>query len=101
MAVILEVRVIPRARANKLTRDPDGSLRARLTAPPVDGAANRALLQFLARQLGLKRADLEVVHGTTARDKRIAVHGCSAADLAARIARLGCGPDVDNAERRG
>lgn len=100
MAVFLEVRVVPRARANKLSRDPDGTLRARLTAPPVDGAANRALIELLAKELGVKRADLEVVHGSKGRDKRIAVHGCTAGDLAGRVARL-MGADVDNAERRG
>lgn len=100
MAMMLEVRVVPRARANALTREANGTLRARLTAPPVEGAANRALIDLLAKELGLKRADLEVAHGARGRDKRVAVHGCSAADLALRVARL-AGPDVDNAERRG
>jgi uncharacterized protein YggU (UPF0235/DUF167 family) len=97
---MLEVRVVPRARTNALTRDPNGTLRARLSAPPVEGAANRALIEMLAAHLGLKRADLEVVHGTRGRDKRIAVHGCSAGDLAAKLARL-TSSDVDNAKRRG
>lgn len=97
---MLEVRVVPRARRNALTREANGTLRARLTAPPVEGAANRALIELLAKELGLKRGDLEVVHGERGRDKRVAVQGCSAADLAARVARV-AGADVDNAERRG
>jgi uncharacterized protein len=100
MAVLLQVRVVPRARANALTRDEGGGLRARLTAPPVDGAANRALLDLLARRLGVKRGDLEVVHGLRGRDKRIAIHGLAAADVQARLAALDPS-DVDNAERRG
>jgi uncharacterized protein (TIGR00251 family) len=98
--VVLEVRVVPRARANGLTREPGGKLRARLTAPPIDGAANRALIDLLARHLGVKRGDLEVVHGLRGRDKRVAVHGCSQAEIAVRLAALAVS-DVDNAERRG
>ena len=100
MAVMLEIRVVPRARTNALLREANGTLRARLTAPPVEGAANRALIELLAKELGLKRGDLEVVHGTRGRDKRVAVLGCSAAELAIRVARV-APADVDNAERRG
>ncbi len=88
MAVVLSVRVVPRARANLLTRDEAGTLRARLTAPPVDGAANRALIDLLARELGLKRGDLEVVSGARGRQKLVAVHGRPEAELAPRLAAL-------------
>jgi uncharacterized protein len=99
-SVVLRVRVIPRARSNALTRDAAGTLRARLTAPPVEGAANRALVDLLARELGLKRGDLAVVHGERGRDKLIAVQGYSEAELRTRLSRLAA-PDVDNAGRRG
>lgn len=99
-AVVLRVRVIPRARSNALTRDPSGTLRARLTAPPVDGAANRALVDLLARELGLKRADFTVVRGAHGRDKLVTVRGCSEAELAERVRRLGAA-DVDNVGRGG
>jgi uncharacterized protein (TIGR00251 family) len=98
--LLLRVRVTPRARANALTVDAHGVVRARLTAPPVEGAANRALVEVLADGLGLKRASLEVVHGLHGRDKVVAVHGCTPADLANRVARLG-GADVDKAKHRG
>ncbi len=99
MAVVLEVRVVPRARRRVLTRDPSGRLRARITEPPVDGAANRALVDLLARTLGVKRGDVEVVHGERGRDKRVLVHGCSPADLEARLATLAVS-DVDKAGSR-
>lgn len=80
--------MVPRARTDVLTREASGTLRARLTAPPVDGAANRALIDLLARELGLKRGDLEVVSGARGRQKLVAVHGCSEAALAVRLAAL-------------
>jgi uncharacterized protein len=98
--VTLRVRVIPRARANALTVDAAGTLRARLTAPPVEGAANRALLDLLARALGVKRGDLTLVRGERGRDKLVTVQGSSALGLEARI-RLLAADDVDNTGRRG
>jgi uncharacterized protein (TIGR00251 family) len=98
--VVLRVRVIPRARTNALTCEAGGTLRARLTAPPVEGAANRALIELMARRLGVKRGDLEVVQGERGRDKLVAIHGLSAAEVRLRVQVLGT-PDVDNAERRG
>ena len=99
-APTVRVRVLPRARANMLTREPDGTLRARLTAAPVEGAANRGLIELLARKLGLKRGALVIVQGAHHREKVVAVEGLSAADLALRIAAL-TASDVDKAGRRG
>jgi uncharacterized protein len=99
-STVLHVRVVPRARSNALTRDAAGTLRARLMAPPVEGAANRALVDLLARHLGVKRGDLEIVQGRRSRDKLVVVHGCSGAELALRVEGL-VPTDVDNAGRRG
>lgn len=99
--VLLKVRVTPRARTNALSLDDSGVLRVRLTAPPVEGAANRALIELLADGLGLKRAALEVLRGEHGRDKLVAVRGCSDAELAERLARVAAAADVDKAKRRG
>jgi uncharacterized protein YggU (UPF0235/DUF167 family) len=96
----LRIRVVPRARVNVLVREPDGSLRARLTAPPVEGAANRALLELVARALGVKRSALTLVQGEHHREKIVAVAGLSAVELGLRVDAL-AGPDVDKAGRRG
>lgn len=98
ISVVLRVRVTPRARANALIRDAAGTLRARLMAPPVEGAANRALVDLLARKLGLKRGDFEVVQGLRGRDKLVAVRGYSEAELALRLDAIGAA-DVDKAGR--
>jgi uncharacterized protein len=68
---IIEVRVIPRAAKDEIAGWTDGVLRVRVKAPPVDGKANQALLDLLARRLGLSSSRIEIVGGATARTKRI------------------------------
>ncbi|MYD92302.1 MAG: DUF167 domain-containing protein [Chloroflexi bacterium] len=69
----LRVRATPRARSTDLRRRADGSLAARVTAPPTDGRANRALIRLLAEILDVPRRDIRIERGKTVRDKRIAV----------------------------
>lgn len=98
---MLRVRVTPRARTNALALDGNGVLRVRLMAPPVEDAANRALIELLADALGLKRGAFEVVQGRRSRDKVVAVRECSEAELALRLRRVAGAADVDKAKRRG
>lgn len=79
--------VAPRSATNRLDVQADGTLRARITAPPVDGAANAALLRLLAERLELPRSRLAIVTGETGRRKRILVEGIAPEDLANRLAR--------------
>ena len=69
----LRVRATPRARTSVLQRRADGSLAARITAPPAHGRANRALIELLADALRLPRRDFSIERGERSRDKRIAV----------------------------
>ena len=75
--VTLSVRIQPRASKNSITRMEDGSFKIRLTAPPVDGAANEALVALLAGALHVSKSQVEIVSGHTARDKRISLAGMS------------------------
>jgi uncharacterized protein (TIGR00251 family) len=70
---VLDLAVIPNARRSEWAGLHDGALRLRLAAPPVDGAANQALLRWLARDLGVRQADLELISGQSTRRKRVAV----------------------------
>ncbi|HVB72331.1 MAG TPA: DUF167 domain-containing protein [Ktedonobacteraceae bacterium] len=70
----LTVRVIPRSNRNAIEWE-KGMLRVRLTAPPVDGAANDALIALLAQRLGLPRRSISIVHGATARQKIVEIVG--------------------------
>jgi uncharacterized protein (TIGR00251 family) len=73
--VLLEVRVQPRASRNEFAGLVGERLRVRLNAPPVDGRANAALLDFVADACGLPRARVTLDRGTTGRDKRLRLHG--------------------------
>ncbi len=77
----LQVRVTPRSSRNRVDGPRDDALKIRLNAPPVDGKANEALIEFLAECLDLPRRALELVAGGQSRTKRILVRGRSAADL--------------------
>jgi uncharacterized protein len=61
------------------------AIRVRLTAPPVDGAANEALIRFLAASLNVARSAVELVSGRTGRTKLVAVTGVSVEEAARRL----------------
>ena len=83
---LLDLLVQPRAARTGLAGLHDGRLKLRLTAPPVDGAANAALVQFLADRLGLPRAAVEVASGDTGRRKTIRI--AAGDELAPRLSGL-------------
>jgi uncharacterized protein (TIGR00251 family) len=87
--LLLAVRVQPRASRDELLIDGD-RLRARITAPPVEGAANAHLLRFLADEFGVNASRVRLVRGGTAREKvvRIASPGRLPAALAASLTAL-------------
>lgn len=75
--VLLRVRVIPRASRNEIDGVRDGALRVRLKAPPVDGAANKALCTLLARILSVSKRQVEIITGERSRSKTVAISGVS------------------------
>jgi len=82
---LIAVKVVPRASRDELAGELDGALKVRLTAPPVDGAANRALIAFLAKHLGVAKSAVTVVAGQQSRGKRVAVAGLKPAELLRRL----------------
>jgi uncharacterized protein (TIGR00251 family) len=84
--VVLEVLVQPRASRTRAVGEHDGRLKIQLAAPPVDGEANAALVEFLADALGVRKADVVIARGETGRRKSVRVAGVSAADAVRRLA---------------
>ena len=70
----LAIRVTPRARKNEIVEVlRDGTVKVHLTAPPVEGKANEALIKYLAKVLDVSQKQLEIVAGSSGRDKLISV----------------------------
>ncbi len=83
--VVLELLVQPRASRTRAVGEHDGRLKVQLAAPPVDGEANAALVEFLARALSVRKADVVIERGETGRRKTVRVVGVSAAQAAAAL----------------
>jgi uncharacterized protein (TIGR00251 family) len=81
-AVRFEVRVQPRASRTELAGMYGGALKIRVAAPPVDAAANRALIGFLAECLGVARRSVRIVAGETSRTKVLEADGVTAEQIA-------------------
>lgn len=73
-AVIIDIHVVPNAKVTQLDGLHDAALRIRLHAPPVDGKANEALLDWLARQLEVPRRTVALLRGLAARRKQVVVN---------------------------
>jgi uncharacterized protein (TIGR00251 family) len=71
--LVLNIRVQPRASQNAIAGVVGEQLKIRLTAPPVDGKANRALLKFLAKCCGVPHGQVTLLCGETGRNKRVRI----------------------------
>ncbi|MGH8170424.1 MAG: DUF167 domain-containing protein [Steroidobacteraceae bacterium] len=81
-AVRFEVRVQPRASRTELAGMHGGALKVRIAAPPVDDAANRALIEFLAECLGIAKRAVRIVTGETSRAKVLEADGVTPEQVA-------------------
>ncbi len=86
--VIFRIRVVPRASRREPAGIQDGALKLRITAPPVDGKANRECVRMLAELLGVKKTQVAIISGHASRTKTVAVEGVKAKEIAACIATL-------------
>lgn len=81
------VKVQPRARKNAITGEVGEALKLALTAPPVEGRANQACVEFLAELLGVSRSSVTIAAGHSSRNKLIRVAGLSADEVRRRLER--------------
>jgi uncharacterized protein (TIGR00251 family) len=81
-----EIRVHPRAKKNAITGEVGDALKLALTAPPVDGKANAACIEFFAKLLKVPRSSVTIAAGQASRNKMIRVSGLSAEEVRKRLA---------------
>lgn len=84
----IAVRLQPKASRNEVTGERGGVIQIRVTAPPVDGKANEALIKFVAKSLGMARSEISLVRGERGREKLLEVRGPKAADARKRLLEL-------------
>ena len=82
---VLSLRIIPRAAKNAIQGVHGDALKIRLCAPPVEGAANSALVEFISDVLSIPRARIQLLSGQTSRNKRVLLAGMKAGDIRERM----------------
>jgi uncharacterized protein (TIGR00251 family) len=83
----LSIRVLPRSSRDEIVGRQDDIYKIKLTAPAIEGKANKALLKFLARWLGLPKTDIEIISGERSRTKSIRIHGLAPEEVEALLLR--------------
>ena len=82
--MLISIRVIPRSSKNSLAWE-QGKLKVRLTSPPIDGAANEALVALLAEELGLPKRQITIVRGANGRQKTVEITGVTLEDVEQKL----------------
>ena len=83
--VILRIRLQPRSSRNAIAGIMDECLKIRVNAPPVEGAANEACRNFLAKLLGIAKGRVQIISGSTSRQKQILLQGLDTESVRSRI----------------
>ncbi|HKL20449.1 MAG TPA: DUF167 domain-containing protein [Tichowtungia sp.] len=81
----VRIRAVPRASKNEIQGIYDGALKVRLTSPPVDGKANRALIKFLSKTLNISKAQIELKQGQTGRSKTLHIQGMTPSEIRKKL----------------
>jgi uncharacterized protein len=89
MTVKLQIKVKPRSSKEGVELQPDGSLVVKVSAAPVDGEANARVLEVLAAALGIRKSDLAITRGETARHKEITAANLTLDDVKSLLAPTG------------
>jgi uncharacterized protein (TIGR00251 family) len=84
-SITFPVKVHPRAKNNSITGEVGGALKLAITAPPVDGAANEACVEFFAKSLKVRRSSVSIASGERSRSKIVRVAGVTAQQFWERL----------------
>lgn len=89
-ASLLHVKAVPGAKRTELAGVLGDRLKVRVSQPPEDGKANRAIRELLAARLGVRASDVEIVRGISNAEKVVRVTGLSVDELRAKLGSLAC-----------
>ncbi len=79
--VVFNVRLIPRASKSELVGVQGDALKIRITAPPVEGAANKECIKFLSDVLGIKKSQIKIIAGHRSKNKKVSISGISRKEI--------------------
>ena len=77
----IDTRIIPKSSRNEIIIGEGDPVKIKVTSPPVDGKANKAVVNLLAKQLKVPKKDIQIVAGEKSRNKKIRIYGISAHDF--------------------
>lgn len=73
----ISAKILPRSSKNEIAGIEGGIVKIRVTAPPVEGMANRAVIELISKELKIPKKDIEIISGDKSKNKRIRVYGIS------------------------
>jgi uncharacterized protein len=73
----IEARIIPKSSRNEIIHLEGGIIKIKVTAPPVDGMANRAVIELISKGLKIPKKDIEIISGEKSKNKKIRIYGVS------------------------
>lgn len=82
---VLSVRLVPRSSRNEICGELGSALKIKVTAPPVDSAANQALIEFLSDRLHISKSAIQILKGHTSKSKLIQIDGLTVQDILAGL----------------
>ena len=81
----MDVKVLPRSSKDEIVGERDGVCKIKLTAPAIEGKANKALLKLLAKKLGLPKREIRIISGERSRTKSIRINGLTPEQIQKRL----------------
>ena len=84
----IKIKVLPKSSKTEIIGIEDDMYKIKLTAPPVKGKANKALIELLARRLGIGKRRVEIVSGSRSRLKTVRIHGLSSGEVTSTLNRI-------------
>jgi len=86
--LVFKVQVVPRSSRSEVAGEHNGSLRVRVSSPPVEGAANKELTQVLAKAFKVSRSAVSIMSGENSRLKQVSIEGVTSSDLSELLKSL-------------